>query len=445
RRARQPLVPRGVVRGRGARSVVVSLLVGAVQELGSVVGPVFGAAILAVSGWRAIFWANAVAGVVLYAVIRALGRRASVRGGGGRRGIRTRLLGAWTLGAAGIALGTLALAAPQRLVTDVTLGAPFVPFSGDSRALTPIGAVAAALLLGATALTVPQWWPVLRRADLVGATLVTVSLGCLVLAFASADPERELVGALGRVLLPVGGLTLLGYGWWHRRARQPLVPRGVVRGRGARSVVVSLLVGVSLVAVVVDVPLLARLTGSYDETGAALVLVRFLVAVPVGAAVGGVALRRVGAGAVAGAGLLAASAGLFVMSGWSLHSVEQPLATTVVLALVGLGVGLALAPVNDAVLADSPVGAHGVASSLVVVARMVGMVVGLALLTSVGLSRYFEAVRRLPNPLDPGALVAAGVVQIQTVFLGGAVAALLAGLLALTLGLTPDTRGRVSP
>ena len=96
--------------------------------------------------------------------------------------------------------------------------------------------------------------------------------------------------------------------------------------------------------------------------------------------------------------------------------------------------GLALAPVNNAALADSPADAHGVASSLVVVARMVGMVVGLALLTSIGLSRYFEAVRRLPNQLDTGALIGAGVVQVQTVFLGGAVAALLGAVAAFTLG-----------
>ena len=76
------------------------------------------------------------------------------------------------------------------------------------------------------------------------------------------------------------------------------------------------------------------------------------------------------------------------------------MSATLVLVVVGLGVGLALAPVNNAALADSPADAHGVASSLVVVARMVGMVVGLALLTSVGLNRYFEAVRRLADPLD---------------------------------------------
>jgi hypothetical protein len=70
---------------------------------------------------------------------------------------------------------------------------------------------------------------------------------------------------------------------------------------------------------------------------------------------------------------------------------------------------------------------------------MVGMVVGLALLTSIGLSRYYEAVRHLPDPLDTKALLAAGVVQVQTVFLGGGVAAGVAALVAATLGTTRTT------
>ena len=79
------------------------------------------------------------------------------------------------------------------------------------------------------------------------------------------------------------------------------MPRGLVRGRLVWALVVSLLVGVALVAVIVDVPLLARLVHTSSQTEAALVLVRFLVAVPVGALAGGWALRRVGNGVVAGA------------------------------------------------------------------------------------------------------------------------------------------------
>ena len=420
-------------------------VVGAVQELGSVLGPVLGAVILAWSGWRAIFWANVMARHRLYAAVRALGARSlpalppstsslQKASQAGRPPGLTRRVMTGVLAGLGLGLGVLALAEPEALVSDVTLGLAFVPIVGESPLLTPIGIAALLLLLVLAVATAPRWWAVLRRVDLLGALLVAIALGSLVLTFASSDPEKEVVGPWGLALLPLGAVALAVLLWWHGRATDPLIPRRVVGRRGLRSLFVSLCVGAALVAVVVDVPVLARLAEGYDETGAALVLVRFLLAVPVGALVGGWSLHRLGEGVVAGVGLLLAAAGLLAMSGWTILSIQDAVPTTLVLVIVGLGMGLALAPINNAVLADSPDHAHGVASALVVVARMVGMVVGLALLTSIGLNRYFEAARHIPDPLDTDALVAAGVVQVQTVFLGGAVAALLGAAIAFTLG-----------
>ena len=400
-------------------------VVGAVQEVGSVLGPVFGAAVLAVSGWRTIFWLNVVAGLVLAGAVLLIGGERLRR----PRGIPL------VLGALALLVGGLALAAPERLVTDVTLGVPFVPFGGStSRVLTPVGLVELALVLALVAVTAPRWWALLRGADLPGALLLGLALGSVVLTFAASDPEREVVGPLGFALLPVGATALGLYLWRHRTAAEPLVARGVVRGRARTSLVVSLLVGAALVAVIVDVPVLARLTLTDSQTVAAFVLVRFLLAVPVGALLGGWSLRRFGDGLVSGVGLLLATVGLFVMSGWGDGSLDGPMAT-VVLVAVGLGIGLALAPVNNAALADAPADAHGVASALVVVARMVGMVVGLALLTAIGLHRYYDTVAGLPDQTDTKALLAAGLVQVQTVFLGGAVAALLGAAASVGLGL----------
>jgi len=199
--------------------------------------------------------------------------------------------------------------------------------------------------------------------------------------------------------------------------------------------VVSLLAGAALVSVIVDVPILARLTLTDSQTTAALVLVRFLVAVPVGALLGGWALRALGEGVVAAVGLAIAGGGLLVMAGWDHGSLASSGSATLVLAAVGLGLGLSLAPVNAAALADSPDDAHGVAGALVVVARMVGMVTGLALLTAVGLHRYYRAVARLPDQGDARALLDAALVQVQTVFLGAAVAALLGAAASLAMGL----------
>ena len=96
-------------------------VVGAVQEVGSVLGPVFGAAVLAVSGWRMIFWLNVVAGLVLAGAVLVIG---------GERPRRPRGI-PLVLGVLALLVGGLALAAPERLVTDVSLGVPFVPFGGS--------------------------------------------------------------------------------------------------------------------------------------------------------------------------------------------------------------------------------------------------------------------------------------------------------------------------
>ena len=403
-------------------------VVGAVQELGAVLGPVLGAVILAVAGWRAIFWFNAAAGAVLYVVVRVMVRpeRAS--------GPLLLRLGVPVLGVVVAALGVLTLAAPDQLVTDVTLGVPFVPLSGTSRVLTPIGFATGVGLLLLVVVTARRWLPVLLRADLPGAALVAVALGSLVLSFSTADPARDVVGPSAALLLPLGALAMVLLVVRQRSATTPLVPRGVLRGRGAVAFVVSLLVGAALVAVLVDVPLLARLTLTSSQTTAALVLVRFLVAVPVGAVLGGWALGRVGGGVVAGSGLLIAAVGLLLMSGWGAQELGAVVSSTVVLAAVGLGLGLALAPVNAAALVAAPAEAHGVAGALVVVARTVGMVVGLALLTGVGLHRYYRAVAGLPDQGDTRALLDAALVQVHTVFQGGALAALAAAGVALALG-----------
>ncbi|MHB1475010.1 MAG: MFS transporter [Dermatophilaceae bacterium] len=412
-------------------------VVGAVQELGSVLGPLLGAAVLAVADWRAIFWLNVVLGSVIAAVL--------VLTGGREARPQLRVLPT-VLGLATLAAGLLTLVAPTSLADDVTLGIPFVPFVGAGRLATPMGVFTVVLLVATMASlarspvasgSLPALW---RRVDLLGAFCIAVALGALVLTFASADPEREVVGPWSWALVPLGLVAVAAYLWRHRTARDPLVPRGLMAtgSDGGRSslipaLLVSLLVGVALVGIVVDIPVLARLTVTGSQTVAALVLVRFLVAVPVGAFVGGWLLHRFGPAVVAAAGLILAGTGLMVMSGWG-HGSLQSWSATPVLVLVGLGLGLPIAPVNAAALASASDDAHGLVSALVVLARMVGMVVGLGLLTAIGLYRYYRTVAALPDQSDTAALAAAGVVQVQTVFFGGALAALAAAVFAMVLG-----------
>ena len=66
-------------------------VVGAVQELGSVLGPLYGALVLAVGDWRDIFWINLAVGLVLAAAISTWGGvAASGPDRPGRAGARRR-------------------------------------------------------------------------------------------------------------------------------------------------------------------------------------------------------------------------------------------------------------------------------------------------------------------------------------------------------------------
>src|SRR5450756_2249822 len=188
------------------------------------------------------------------------------------------------LGMTTIGSGLLTLIAPTSLANDVTLGIPFVPFIGTDRLATPMGVLTVVLLL-ATLATSPlssgSFVALWRRVDLLGAFCIAVALGSLVLTFASADPEHEVVGPWGWTLVPLGLVAVAAYLWRHRTARDPLVPRGLMANRGGfgkgglvPALLVSVLVGVALVAIVVDIPFLARLTVTGSQTTAALLLVR---------------------------------------------------------------------------------------------------------------------------------------------------------------------------
>nr|WP_218849279.1 MFS transporter [Nocardioides perillae] len=439
-------------------------VVSAVQELGSVVGPLLGAVVLAVAPWQAIFALNLAVGAVLAV---AIARLAPDRGRGGRAGGRR----AWPDPVGLVLVGVLVVAAgltatmPPPLLRDLTWGTLFIPVAGEGRWLTPVGlvAVGAALALVVRCATarrplvdLRRWARSARAADLPGSSLVAVALGGVVLAFATADPQVAVFSPQGPWFLAGSALAAVLLVVHLRRAEAPLVPRGALAPRPVwGSLVVSLLVGAALIAALVDVPLFARTTVYPDsQLLAALVLVRFLVALPVGAVLGGVLLRRLPAGVVAALGMAAAAVAFALMSRWGIDALASWTAT-VPLVLGGLGFGLALAPVNAAALAASRSSEHGVVSAFVVVARMVGMLVGASALTTLGLRAYYAEQRDLPAVREVCGgrsrceeftllLREAGIAQEQVVFAGAAGCAALAAILALVLLRGADTR-EVSP
>jgi hypothetical protein len=66
--------------------------------------------------------------------------------------------------------------------------------------------------------------------------------------------------------------------------------------------------------------------------------------------------------------------------------------------LVGMGFGLVIAPMATAVINAAPAAQRGVAASLVIVMRLLGMSVGLAALTAWGLNRFNQLRPHIPLP-----------------------------------------------
>jgi MFS family permease len=313
----------------------------------------------------------------------------------------------------------------------------------------PLAAIFAAGLVIAGRRAAPSPAPATSSIDWVSAALLGAGLGLLVVALYPDDPDHRATSSL---VIPAGiaSVALLAlYGWRQVHRLEPLVPRELLRSRTFIGTAVSnALIGAALMVALVDVPVLGRLVFSLDQLGSGLLLTRFLAGIPVGALLGGWLAGRAGGRAVAVAGMVLSAAAFLQMSTWPANALGLQLGplrqADIALFAGGLGFGLVIAPLTAAVLAMTRDQSHGLATSLVVLARTMGMLVGLSALTAFGLYRFHQ-ILGTPVVTDPdlkarvdhlARLVSAAFLQeYREIFIVAAVMCALAAVLMLaTLG-----------
>jgi MFS family permease len=269
----------------------------------------------------------------------------------------------------------------------------------------PLAAVCATGLLLASRDRETTSKPASDSIDWKSAALLGVGLGLLVVALYPDDPTNRATSGL---FIPLGSLSLIVlalYGWRQVRSLEPLIPRALLRSRRFIGVgAANLLIGGALMVALVDVPILGRLVFNLDQLGSGLLLTQFLLGVPIGAVLGGLLAGRMGGRLTAVVGMVCSAVAFLQMAGWQAGELALRVGpirpADIALGACGLGFGMVIAPLTAAVLELTRAQNHGLASSLVVLARVMGMLVGLSALTAFGLFR-FRQILGTPQLTDP--------------------------------------------
>jgi EmrB/QacA subfamily drug resistance transporter len=262
--------------------------------------------------------------------------------------------------------------------------------------------------------TVPNW---IRRLDLPGALLLGVSLLALNLGLSSGgelgaatapgralggtrNPLAEYAAVLVVLAVSTGALFVIQ----QIRAPWPLLPvRLFAQPRFSAAIAANFLVGASLIVTMVDVPVITSILVPREEASrtAALMLAPFTMLIAIISVAGGRITTRLGTRFTAYFGLLLVAIGYAAL--WFGLRNAVLLGMTPGLVIAGAGFGLVFAPISATAIDSAPDADRGVASAMTLVFRLLGMTVGISILTAIAIRRLqglvgdLEAVVQTPG------------------------------------------------
>lgn len=253
-----------------------------------------------------------------------------------------------------------------------------------------------------------------EKIDLVGGLLLAAALGLAVIGLYNPNPDgKQVLPSYGAPLLVGAIVAAVAFMIWERYSRTRLIePAGVHFRPFLAALGASVAAGAALMVTLVNVELFGQGVLQMDQTQAAGMLLWFLIALPIGALAGGWIATRAGDRAMTFAGLMIAGGGYWLISYWPVdllayrHSILGLFTVPAMhtdLLVTGLGLGLVIGPLSSATLRVVPAAQHGIASAAVVVARMTGMLIGVAALSAWGLYRFNQILAGLSASIPPDA------------------------------------------
>jgi MFS family permease len=281
-----------------------------------------------------------------------------------------------------------------------------------------------------------------EKIDLFGGVLLAVALGLAVIGLYNPNPNgHEVLPSYGPPLVIGAIVAAVAFAIWERFARTRLIDPNGVRFRPFLAALgASIAAGAALMVTLVDVELFGQGVLGMDQDEAAILLLRFLIALPIGAVVGGWIATKVGDRAMTFVGLLIAAGGYWLISKWPVDLLSDrhnffglftlPAMDTD-LVLAGLGLGLVIGPLSSAALRVVPPAEHGIASAAVVVSRMTGMLIGVAALSAWGFYRFNQIVAGLSAAVPANAGLALRI-ALQAKLYRQAFAEMYGGIFSIT-------------
>jgi MFS family permease len=225
--------------------------------------------------------------------------------------------------------------------------------------------------------------------DTLGAILFSVALTSGLLAITLVGEEAEadipMVPVAAAIALVSGVLAVRRM----LRVPEPFLDLRLFRDRVfSGAVLVSLLTGYALATAIVGVATFVDRVRFQGPEEQGMLLGPLALAMALGAFLSGFAVRRIDGTVVTMAGLATSIVGLLLLSAVRLETDLSVPVTAV--ALFGLGFGLTVTPRTTAAVEAAGRAAFGMASGTVTVARMVGMGLGMAILTAFATTRIEE-------------------------------------------------------